>query len=246
MRRGAWLALLLAVGCGSTRPVPGGPDLASVMRDAGVSLDLAAPTACAPVDPMDDGQVCGTGCAAGLVPVSSAGGCRCFHVCDPARPTACPCPRRCAALSSSDGGAAGGACLPANGPGERCGLDPAGMPYGAGGCAQGTTCVNEDAAGLYRYCVYDCAQPTDCPKQTSCLELKDGAGAVIGHACALNSSDNGNRSLGQPCSGADVCPAGALCDTTCRPQCDAPSGACGAGSCTALVDGSRTVGYVCK
>jgi hypothetical protein len=216
------------------------------LGDGSSGLDQSPPANCAPVDPMDDGQPCGTGCPAGQRPVAAIdGACHCFHACDPAQPTACPCARRCATLNNADGGLAGGACVLANGPGQRCGLDPTGKPYGNGGCAQGTECVNEDAAGRYRYCAYDCSRASDCPMYTACLALSS-SGAPLGMACALDSSDNGTRNIGDACSAVDVCKPGALCDGTCKPQCDGPSASCPSGTCTALVDGTRTVGYLCK
>jgi hypothetical protein len=240
-------AAVALFGCGQHASAggDGGADLRSTLGDA-FPFDLAAPATCPSVDPMDDGQPCGMGCPTGLLPVSGAdGSCRCYRICDPDRPTTCPCSRRCAPLLSSDGGVAGGACLYANGPGQRCGLDPSGKPYGNAGCPQGLACVNEDAAGLYRYCVYGCAAQNVCPVETSCLPLASG-GMALGMACALDSSDTGSRGVGQTCGGVETCRTGSLCDTTCKPQCDGPLAPCASGSCTALVDGTRTVGYVCK
>jgi hypothetical protein len=196
---------------------------------------------------MDDGLSCGTGCGAGLQPVNVSGACKCFHACDPAQPQGCPCVRRCATLVSGDGGVIGGACLAANGPGLRCGLDPMGKPYGQGGCAQGLSCVNEDNAGMFRYCAYNCMAPSDCPTGTSCVSLVDGSGATVGHACALDSGDTGTKGVGEACgSAADVCKTGLLCETTCRTQCDGPGAACTTGTCSALSDGNKILGYVCQ
>jgi hypothetical protein len=233
----------LGFGCGDTSEAP---ELGAT-TDLGVGFDLAAPATCSPNDPQDDGQTCSGACPTGLVPVVLLGQCRCYHVCDPARPTTCSCNRRCAALADADGGVKGGACLPGNGPGERCGSSPTGQPYGHGGCAQGTACVNEDTAGQYRYCVYECQLPGDCPTYSTCLaETDPGTGTVIGHACALDSSENGTKAVGQACTAAEACRAGFLCDSICRPQCDGPGASCASGTCTSLVDGARVVGYVCR
>ena len=130
---------------------------------------------------------------------------------------------------------------------QRCGSDAMGQPHGHGGCAQGTACVNEDSAGFYRYCVYECLGPGDCPAYSTCLELTDSAsGAVLGHACALDSSENGTKDVGQPCSAAQACRAGFLCDTICRPQCDGQGAVCSTGTCTSVIDAGRVVRYVCK
>jgi hypothetical protein len=244
MRAIPWLlAALLATGCGS-----GGKSDAGVGRDLGGALvdlgpvdlayDMTIPTACNPVDDHSDGQACGSGssCAANMVPVEVGGVCRCYGRCT--LDVECACDRRCDALTSSDGGAAGGACLPGNGAGTRCGQDATtGALFGNGLCAQGLACVDSDST--HRYCAYGCSVATDCPAQTTCDALTNGSSA-----CGLLP---GPAALGAMCApnGTD-CATGLLCDTTCRAQCDGPSGSCTTGTCTLLADGTKVIGYVCK
>jgi hypothetical protein len=236
-----WLVVaLVVVGCDQDAGKPGVNDLSVALRhDLAVAGDLSAPSACNPVDPMSDGQACGTGCAAGTFGVTVSSGCHCFQKCDPLYPTTCPCDRRCATLVSGDAGVVGGACLKANGPGERCGQSGV-SGDNALGCAQGLYCVNADDAAMFRYCVYDCATAS-CPIQTSCLTLVGGAGK----ACAFDSV-TGGLAPGATCQPNDSCQTGYLCDGTCKPQCDRAGATCATGTCTALSDGARVVGYVCK
>ncbi len=241
------VAALAATGCGDSSPhpadggAPGWADLAGV--------DLGPPGACL-TNPMTDGQACSGACPQGTAAVGNPG-CNCWYACDPARPD-CPCGRRCEALYVTGAGGdlvptGGGACVPANGPGERCGRDGAGNPYGTGQCQQGTLCVNEDQAGANAYCMYECGAQRDCPVGTMCLPLQDGGTSV----CAIDDSPMG-KAAGTACSHGDLCAVAAECDgTTCRPQCDGPNDTTtctGGGKCTALTDPAnmRTAAWICR
>ena len=145
-------------GCGQDSAAPAVNDLSVPMvYDLAVRFDLTPPSACNPVDPMSDGQACGmTGCPAGTIGVGRRRRpCHCWQKSDPSAPTDCACDRRCATLTSGDAGVVGGACLLANGPGERCG-QTGGTGLNAQGCAQTLLCVNADDPGMFRYCAYDC------------------------------------------------------------------------------------------
>jgi hypothetical protein len=225
------------------------PDMTVVTPPSDLAMpefDLTPPAACSPVDPMTDGQSCTNGCPPNTTGVVGQNGeCKCWQKCDPASPTVCPCNRRCASLLSGDGGAAGGACLIANGPGERCGAFGTGMS--AEGCGQGLICINADEGGQFRYCAYDCSAGQGCPLQTTCSVLIDPTTNTPtgGKACAYLSVQGGILP-GQPCQAADACIPNSVCDTTCRIQCDRLGATCGAGTCTALMDGALVIAYVCK
>jgi hypothetical protein len=137
-------------------------------------------------------------------------------------------------------GVVGGACLAANGPGERCG-ETGVTDKNADGCAQGLLCINADDPGMFRYCNYDCTGNLPCPIQTACLQLT----GVPTMACVYDSIAGG-VAPGAACKPNDSCQTGYLCDGTCKPQCDRAGATCASGTCTAITDGSRTVGYVCK
>jgi hypothetical protein len=237
------LLFLLLAACGQSSGTPGAQDLAvAVTPDLANNFDLMPPATCSTVDPMLDGQPCPmTGCPANQIPVTTNGSCQCWQKCDPSAPTVCPCDRRCAELVRGDMGVVGGGCVPGNGPGERCGESGV-SGDNALGCAQGMVCVNADPAGMNRYCVYDCTGNLSCPVQTSCLTLSSSTQM----ACAFDSITNG-VAAGGACQPNDQCAIGLLCaDGTCKPQCDRPGATCASGSCTALTDGTRTSGYVCK
>jgi hypothetical protein len=242
----ALVAGLAVIGCGSDDASHGGgmdlsvPDM--TMRD------LIVPTACNPTDPMNDGSACSAGCPANTIGVNlPSGECKCLSTCnsDPE----CSCNRFCDVLSKPDAGVVGKACVPGNTPGERCSTSAAGAPYYNRFCGQLTTCVNADAARMFRYCNYKCESQADCPAQTTCQPLLDSSGNAIGNVCAYVSGPNGNKDLGQACAPAsDVCKAGQLCDGMCRPQCDGPGAACATGTCTEADDpaSGKVIGYVCK
>jgi hypothetical protein len=243
------------VGCGDTQEHGGGvqQDM-SVPNMGGTVPDMAKPAAkCNPMDTLGDGKPCGANaaCPGGQTPVTIKGACVCLTNCDPSHQAQCPCDRFCSTVGAivPDGGTLGGACLPANGPGERCGNDPAGNPYGNGICEQGTACFSSDTGGLsqgtQRYCFYICfGQNSTCPQQTAC---DTQMGSMPFNACDIQHQPMG-KALGAACTiGTDVCALGGVCDgTTCKPQCDGPKGTCASGTCTAVNDGMRIVGYVCK
>jgi hypothetical protein len=250
MRTTSLIAALVAgfavAGCGSDDAQHGGgADMAVPDMTA---RDLLIPTACSPTDPMNDGTACSAGCPAGTSGVNlPSGACKCLSNCstDPE----CSCNRYCATLSKPDAGVVGKACVPGNSPGERCGSDASGAPYGLRACGQLTVCVNADAAKMFRYCNYKCESQADCPAQTTCQVLFDSTGNPIGNVCAFNSGPNGNKDLGQPCTLSDVCKTGQLCDgSNCLVQCDGPGATCVSGTCTVVNDtaGGRIIGYVCK
>jgi hypothetical protein len=236
------LLSLAFVACDTNSATPSMNDMTMVLLpDLALNLDMTAPTACNPVDPMSDGKACVmNGCPAGQVAVSTGGGCVCWQSCEVDKPTQCPCDRRCAPLTRADMGVVGGACLLANEQGQRCG-DSGGPGLNPEGCAQSLLCVNADDNGMFRYCVQDCTAGQTCPLQTSCLQLN----GVTTSACAYDSA-NGGLPAGAACKPGDSCQTGYLCDTVCRPQCDRTGATCATGSCTALTDGTTTVGYVCK
>jgi hypothetical protein len=242
-----WLVVALAaVGCGDdTQHGGGGPDLSVPDMTA---LDMVTPTTCDPTDPMNDGTPCSApgGCPANTIGVNLGGSCGCYTKCttDPE----CSCNRLCDPVTLGDSGA-GAACLPGNAPGVRCARDSStGNPFGNVFCGQLTVCVNADQALMFRYCNYKCVSQADCPAQTTCEELMDGSGNLIGNVCAYNSGPNGNKSLGEACTNTDVCQTGQLCAGVCAPQCDGPGAACTSGTCTRIDDpaNGKVIGYVCK
>ncbi len=240
MRATSWLlAAWCALGCGASKHGPndgGSPNDAAGIVDLAAPADLTIPTACNPVDDHSDGQTCSTtvACPTGTIAVALGGACRCWQRCT--INFECACDRVCDALTTGDGGAAGGACLPGNGAGTRCGQDSStGALFGNGLCAQGLTCI--DADSTHRYCAYVCTSAADCPAQTTCDSLSDGTSA-----CGLAA---GTATAGATCT-TNNCVDGQLCDGTCKPQCDGPGAICASGSCTALSDGEQVIGYVCK
>src|SRR5262249_37521305 len=128
------------VGCGgSSSSTDLGVDQARP-ADLAVPLDLYGVDlargvgACRP-DPMGDQQSGPTMTGPmGEGGVSFQGSCQCFYGCTPGAPDQCYCNRFCDPLCTpADGGCqpnGTGACLPSNGPGERCASDSAGKPYG--------------------------------------------------------------------------------------------------------------------
>jgi hypothetical protein len=239
MRATSWLlAMWCIVGCSSKKsPNDAGVDLGAIV-DAAAPADFELPTACNPVDSHADGQVCSTteACPAGTIAVTLGGLCRCWQRCT--IDFECACDRVCDALTTSDGGAAGGACLPGNFSGWRCGQDSStGALFGFGVCAQGLTCI--DADSTHRYCAYVCTSAADCPAQTMCDPLSDGTSA-----CAYAA---GTAAAGATCTAnSNDCVDGQLCDGTCKTQCDGPGATCASGTCTALTDGNKFIGFVCK
>lgn len=239
----ATIFALALVGCGDDTQHGGGVQDMSVSMPAGG--DMATPTQCNPNDNMGDGQACSAGCPTGTMGVNVSGGCKCFTKCntDPD----CACDRLCDPITVNDAGA-GGACLPGNTPGTRCGRDAQGNAFGSVFCGQLTLCVNSDQTFTTRYCNYKCTTQADCPFQTVCEQYTVN-GQAAGNVCAYISGVNATKMLGDACDPhKDVCQAGQLCDgSNCRAQCDGPGATCaGGGTCTAVVDGTQTVGYVCK
>src|SRR5688572_15754516 len=131
------LLIVLATATACSEPSSSNNDMASLPDQAGADLRLVQ-SECSS-QPATDGQACGGGCAGGTQCAGwSAGEVKCYQTCDLMAPS-CPCGRRCVAISGGGGGAA---CLPANGPGERCGNNTGGMPFGNGGvCSQGLICA---------------------------------------------------------------------------------------------------------
>jgi hypothetical protein len=119
------------------------------------------------------------------------------------------------------------------------------MPYGYGQCQDGTLCVSEDQAGAYRYCMYKCAQPSDCPAGSSCLPLTMG-----GNVCAINTNPMA-PAVGKPCMNG-LCATAAVCDNgNCVAECNGPSDAttCTGGTkCVPQTDPSngKIADYECK
>jgi hypothetical protein len=255
--RNTWLALAIlagvaVAGCGSDDAMHGGAGDMAVPDLGHGGGDLAAPTACNPTDPMNDGSSCSApgGCPMGTIGVNLGGPCKCYTKCT--MNEECSCNRLCDPVSLNDAGA-GAACLPGNAPGTRCGRDTStGQGFGNIFCGQLTVCVNADPARIYRYCNYKCNSQTDCPAQTTCQPLMDTQGNVIGNVCAYNSGANGNKNAGDACTFSDVCKTGLLCSAatggTCQTQCDGPGGTCATGTCTAVDDpaSGKVIGYVCK
>jgi hypothetical protein len=243
--RPIWLAVALVTlgGCGDEVEHGGGMDLA--VPDLAMR-DMVTPLQCDPVDPMNDGAPCTGGCSMTTIGVNVGGSCKCYTRCS--TDTECSCNRLCDPVSLPDAGVVASACLPANAPGTRCGRDSNNQPFGSVFCSQLTTCVNADAARVYRYCNYKCVAQADCPAQTTCQALMDNMGNLIGSVCAYNSGPNGNKDVGEACGATDTCKTGQLCDTTCKLQCDGPGATCASGTCQRLDDpgSGRVIGYVCK
>jgi hypothetical protein len=257
-----WLiaSTLFFFGCGDNGTAGdgggGNKDLSANTDGGGSNPDLhftgdGGPNGCNPVDPMGDGQDCATAnCPSGEVGVNQpGGGCKCFYKCNTATPQDCSCNRFCATLTDSDGGAAGGACLPANGPGERCGAS-GGVPFGTGVCAQGLTCAG--AAAGAAYCLYNCGGQGDCPKQTQCTQISNAGGMVIGMACVYISASANAKANGAACNEtSDHCMPGYICGlATCDQQCNSSTDttSCTTGSCKVLRDivKSQVIAYTCQ
>jgi hypothetical protein len=242
--------ILVVSGCGAPDQGHGGGsnDMSvAVMAMPDFSL---APTKCSPTDTLNDGATCGASntCPSGQQAVIIGGTCKCFTGCDPTQPTTCPCDRACSMLSFPDGGSGNGACLPANGPGERCFTNASGVPYGHGFCQQGYDCTPIDQAKMFRYCLYQCSGSSGvCPQQTEC-DVLQGLNAYVCNPI----HDTMSKALGAACTPAtDSCVFGALCDPTsmtCKTQCDGPNATCASGTtCQAVTDPAmRIAGYVCK
>lgn len=131
--------------------------------------------------------------------------------------------------------------MPGNGVAQRCNSATYGYGYG---CAQSMLCVNSNNAPE-AYCAQSCAVQGDCPAQTWCAQITTSGGQVAGMGCVYSYSTSG-KAAGAACAATDTCVTGYLCDGTCKQQCDGPGGTCATGTCTALVDGSKTIAYVCK
>jgi hypothetical protein len=190
-------------------------------------------------------QPCGNGCPAGQICFGVG---ICVDTCDPNNQATCPCDRYCAALSGPDGGNAGGACFPGNTAGQRCGeiVGPDGglTPFLYGGCAQNLLC-GSSAGSAKPYCLPECATQADCPAHSNCVQFNNAQGQPVAKACAYDTGPGG-KAVGSTCAAADSCITDTLCDGTCDAQCDGPGGTCATGTCTAVVEGTKTLGYVCK
>jgi hypothetical protein len=247
-----WLGIvsLLVIGCGGgdNSPPGGSPDLSAVAQPdlstggpAGPDLKTAG-AGCSMTPQTGDGQDCKTAnCPAGTIGVNQqGGGCKCFFSCNPNNQPDCSCDRRCIPLTDNDGGAVGGACLPGNGPGVRCGTGGNGLP-----CAQALTCAG--ASGGNAYCLFDCTGQDDCPAQTQCVGIANQAGMTIGLACTYKSAAGG-IATGTACQPSDVCTTGDLCNATCQMQCDGPGGTCASGTCKVVNDTTKNkvIGYTCQ
>jgi hypothetical protein len=166
----------------------------------------------------------------------------CYLTCDPNNQATCPCDRFCGALQGPDGGAAGGGCFPANGEGERCDIQ-----FDKGGCAQNLICARS-AGSTKAYCEPLCKTQADCPAHTNCVQIVDMNMKPVAMACAYDYGPTG-KAIGSTCGATDACISDSLCDGTCLPQCNGPGDTttCTMGkTCTAVVEGTRTIGYVCK
>jgi hypothetical protein len=235
------LVLLLAA-CGDN--TANNPDLSiETLGDMSATPDMTMN--CAPAM-SGDGNACGGGnvCPSGQIGFISGAGCTCLYKCTPGKQSDCACDRSCVTLSDADGGVVGGACVPGKTAGFGCAND----------CAQGLTCSRlADGSDMKqpKYCIYDCSVSTDCPAQTSCIQITNSSGAVIGMACEYGYGMSG-KAPGATCDPqTDVCTTGYLCDGTCKVQCDpGPTGAACAGgtNCQKLTDSkkNKTIGYVCK
>jgi len=202
---------------------------------------------CAAVDPNNDMKPCGSGCPAGQTCFGPGSGV-CVLSCDPNDQATCPCDRYCGGLVGPDGGPAGGACFPANTAGERCdqipGPDGGLVNFDKGGCAQALLC-GRSAGSMKDYCIPLCATQADCPAHTNCVQFLDSMMKPVAKACAYDTGPGG-LALGATCAATDSCIADTLCDGTCKTQCDGPGGVCATGTCTAVLEGTKTLGYVCK
>lgn len=264
MNRGWGLVLVAAAalaGCKDDTMMNNTPPDMSMMMNNNKDLsmmmsmnDLSMPPNMCQPDPGMDGMQCiNNGCPQGLIAVGDQGGvCHCWYTCTPDQANSCPCGRNCNKLfMQTDAGmvpSPTGACLHANGAGERCGQDANKMPFNYGNCQDGTLCVNEDQAGMYAFCMYKCTnKPGDCPAETTCLSLQNG-----GSVCAIQSSDQTTMKLGDACTSGDVCPVDSLCDTTCKQGCNGPwdkTTCMNNTTCQAIADpktNNKIAGYVCK
>jgi hypothetical protein len=160
--------------------------------------------------------------------------------CDPTDQATCPCDRYCGGLVGPDGGPAGGACFLSNVEGERCDI----MFNNGPGCAQNLICARS-AGSMKAYCEPFCKTQADCPAHTNCVQIVDQNNKPIAMACAYDYGPGG-KPAGATCGAMDACISDYLCDGTCLAQCDGPGGMCATGTCTALVEGTTTIGYVCK
>jgi hypothetical protein len=209
-------------------------------------------TPCNPVDPKNDMGSCNSmPCPTGqtCIDIGSDAGPQCFLTCDPNNQGSCPCDRACGPLTGPDGGPAGGGCFPENTVGERCN-----STFGTGGCAQNLICFSS-AGTTNSYCLPFCKTNADCPMHTGCVQiieqLADGGTMPVGMACAYDYGPTG-KAIGSACGATDMCISDSLCapggdaGTSCLPQCDGPGAMCATGTCTAVVEGTSTIGYVCK
>jgi hypothetical protein len=196
----------------------------------------------------NDGQLCSVGCPTGALEVQDQSGvCHCWDPCPVGDSSACPCGRSCRTLVfPGDAGAPStGACIPANGPGERCGLNAQQMPFGDGNCLDTTLCVSVDTAGMYGYCSLFCMGASDCPLGTQCSALTTGTQKV----CIADEGSSG-KALGAACMLGDLCVPQTACDgATCKPQCNGTfdtTTCTGATKCNAVTNGGKIAYYVCS
>lgn len=248
----AMFCMACSSGAGALSPDGGvadgpGPDLGNAAPDLAkppTPLIPASTGSCDPTVVASDGQACSAGCGANALCAGyDSATLKCYAVCDPATANSCPCGRRCTPITKPDGSTTS-ACLPANGPGERCGNDAGGNVYGYPNCADGLTCAGSPSL---RYCVYSgCMTSNDCPQQTTCTAVVSNQ-MVSSLACWYNSDAMG-KAIGSACTLADFCVTGSLCDGTCRKTCNGPGDASCAATetCAALKDGAKVIGYVCK
>lgn len=208
------------------------------------SSSSGSATQCNPVDPMNDMGACGSGCPAGQTCVGAG---VCLLTCDAADQGTCPCDRRCYELVGPDGGQVGAACFLGNSAGERCdqvpGPDGGLVNFLNGGCAQNLLC-GRSAGSMKDYCLPTCTTQADCPAHTGCVTFTDSMNNPVGMACAYDTGPSGALE-GSACTAATSCITDTLCDATCLPQCDGPGGTCATGTCTAVLEGTATLGYVC-
>jgi hypothetical protein len=190
-------------------------------------------------------QACGTGCPTGQICFGSG---ICVDQCDPNNQATCPCDRYCAGLVGPDGGSVGGACFYGNTAGERCdevaGPDGGLVPFLHGGCAQNLICARS-AGSVKDYCLPICVTQADCPAHMNCVQFTNSMNQPVAMACAYDTGPGG-KATGTTCGATDSCITDDLCSSTCLVQCDGPGGTCATGTCTAVVEGTQTLGYVCK